>query len=315
MNWLLNLWYSWFPPALPSFSKMERKVDNSSARDWKTSAIVWAKCGLFVCTYSNSSRRDAAIDLVNPSTGESRNLIRNSFETFGRPVLHGGWWYFPCEGHSPRIVRIRDSDGRVDSGGRVQPDDYSACGTEDFFAVCKRGGGKPFLWSFISGRSGHKYRTLDGIPSGIVRSGADVVISVSDGAVSGVESTNGQVVLGACPTIAEVNRKLIALFKDGEVRDLTGVRRGSILAQTRRKPCRSVVSGGLAYWVTSNPDALYVTNGKAIRHLWDAPGPDISTGTKDGNLFDTDVAVDGDRVAVARSQANGGFEVWIGKVG
>lgn len=326
--WFSNLWYSWFPASLPSLKKMERKVDNASARDWKTSGVAVAKCGLLVCTYHNITRTDAAIDLIDLNTGKSRNLIRTNYETFGRPVLNGGWWYFPAENRVGKIVRVRDSDGRVETG-RTQPEDYSACGIDEWFPISKSqrsGGSKPRLWSFLTGKSGYQYKKLHGIASSIVKWGGQTVISVSDGAESGIESDSGAAISDdlapvrenwAVPTVNVVSGKLIAFRKNGSVMHIESMKpiKAKQIGSVGMKPCRSVSSGGVIYWTTSNPDALCATNGSKVSVLWKAPGSDLSDGTSSGSLFDTDVAVYGKRVIVVRSQQNGGYEVWMGELG
>lgn len=308
---IIDLWYSLFPKRLPEVN-LQRIVDAAGAKDWKTSAAVIAKCGYLVCTYNNVSRHNAAIDLVQPD-GRSRNLIRTDYETFGRPILVDGWWYFPCEGHAPRIVRVRDASGVVEITNMVQPDDYSACGVGHWFAVCKRGGGKPYLWSPVTGRRGYQYQHVNGIVSGIVDDSGAIAVSVSDGAVPGVESEEGWKVTGVnIPTIAACGMDLLVFRKDGAICTIgRGLR---VIGNTGMKPCRSVTAGGIVYWATSKPDVLCATNGRKTALLFPLPGPDGNDGVNRGELFDSDVAVKGDEIVVVRSQDRGGFEVWKGKI-
>lgn len=331
---ILDLIKSWFysvkpTTKLPKLKNMRRILDNASAKDWKVSSVVFAKCGILLATYHNITREDAAINLVDPKTGKSKQLLRNNNETFGRPVLRNdGWWYYPCENRGTGIVRIRDSDGKAETTRVHQPEGYSACGLNDEFAISKtgrEGGSKPRWWNYLTGKSGYANKKLHGIASAACIWKGEKVCCVSDGAESGVESDAGWAISDdlvsprenwATPTINIIGNWLIAFRKNGTVMKIVSGKpiKTELIGNIGKKPCRSVSTGSLIYWSTSNKDALAVTNGKDVSVLWEAPGSDLSDGTSSGNLFDTDVAVSGKTLAYARSQQNSGFEVWLGEV-
>lgn len=327
-QWAADLFRKVVPASLPSALDMRRLVDNAGAKDWKTASIVWAKCGLLVATYHNVTRKDSAIDLVDPKTGRVRNLIRTNNETMGKPVLRGGWWYYPAENRVGKIYRVRDSDGKVEATSRTQPEDYSCVGLDEWFPISRaanKGGSKPRLWNFVTGASGYQFRKLHGIASGFCRWAGQYIVSVSDGAESGVESDSGHAITDdlvsprenwATPTVNTVGGSLIAFRKNGTVVQIESFKpvKTRIIGNLGIKPVRSVAAGGLIFWTTSKPDALCATNGSDCKRLWTIPGVDAVDGVTRGELFDTDLTVKGSEIAVARSQQGGGFEVWIGKI-
>lgn len=325
LEWFYGVFGGIKPASMPKV-EMKRIVDSAGVKDWKTSSVTIAKCGILVCTYHNITRTDSAIDLI--SNGKSKNLIRRRDETIGKPVLNNGWWYFPSENRVSNIIRVRDADGKVETTSKIQPEDYSACGIGEWFPISlaqRKGGSKPCLWSFLSGKRGYQYKKLHGIASGICKWGGQTVISVGDGAEAGVESDAGDWITDdsaktrdnwSCPTINTVNGNLIAFMKNGTVVKIKSLKDKAIkvIGNVGLKPCRSVSNERLIFWTTSNKDALCVTNGVKCARIWDMPGSDLSDGTSSGSLFDTDVSVSGDRIVVARSQHNGGFEVWEGVI-
>lgn len=327
--WFKSLFGKISPAKIPRV-EMRRIVNNELAKDWKTSSITIAKCGLLVGTYHNITRTDAAIDLVNPSTGASKNLIRNNNETFGKPTLIGGWWYFTAENRVSRVVRIRDADGKAETTNRVQPEDYSTVASGEWFPISwaarkPESSRPPRLWSCVTGNSGYQFKKLRGIASGICKWGGKVVISVGDGSEAGVESESGDWITDdsakmrenwSTPTINTVNGSLIAFRKNGTVVEIKSLKdkEVKVIGNIGLKPCRSVSTGNLIFWTTSNKDSLCVTNGDKVARIWDMPGSDLSDGTSSGSLFDTDVDVRGSQIVIARSQQNGGFEVWVGSI-
>jgi hypothetical protein len=326
-QWFSSLFSRVVPATFPKL-EMRRIVDNAGARDWKTSSITIAKCGLLVATYHNITREDSAIDLVDPKTGKSRNILRNDNETLGKPVLSGGWWYFPAENRVGKIYRVRDADGRVETTSRTQPEDYSCVGLDKWFPISlsgRKGGSKPRLWNFITGEHGYRYKKVHGIASGFCAWAGQRVISVSDGSESGVETDAGHAITDdlvqpranwATPTINTVAGKLIAMLKDGRVIHIESFKpiKTKVIGNLGIKAVRSVSTGALIFWTTSRPDAVCATNGVECKRLWDIPGPDTKDGTSRGELFDTDLDIRGNQIAVARSQDKAGFEVWIGNI-
>ncbi len=309
IDWIYQIFRAVFPAKLPAKLSFRRILDNN-AGPWKVSAMVKAKCGLLVCTYHNTSRNDACVNLVNPNDGTERTLIRTNAETYGRPVKYGGKWYFTQEDRG-QIVIVDDATGKV-SRGRTQPTDYSTCGLGKWFAVVARAGaGYPWLWDFRDGGKGHQYKRAKGIPSAIAKDGG-YVIAVQDGAPAGIEWEDGKYLPDGAAGLERIGNRLLAFTKSGDIRVVTGGRYGPVIARYGRKYVRASQSGGIVYALTSNPDSLIVCNGDDAKLVFDFPGPDLSDGTRSGSLFDGDVVAEGKTVWVARSLHNGGYEVWKG---
>lgn len=312
IEYVYSLYRLLFSASIPDITFA--RIFKNTLSDWKVSAMVKAKCGLLVCTYNNVTRRNAAIVLLNPQTGEMRQLIATNAETYGRPVLRDGKWYFPQEENETPIVIVDDKTGAV-SRGRKHPTDYSTCGIETVFPVVGRDGRSyPWIWDFITGKSGHRFKSVRGIVSDIVRDNGQYVIAVQDGSPGGIEWENGQFLTDAASGLEKIGTRLIAFFKSGNVRVVSGGKRGEIIAMVGRKFVRTTQHKGLIFAVTSNPDSLVLCNGYDVAVAYTFPGNDLTDGTASGSLFDGDVAVEGKYVWVARSLHRGGYEVWRGKM-
>ena len=290
-------------PGLPSAGTPER-LHKNPARDVKATAVAVSKAGYLLSLYDNKSRKDSWIVLV--SGGSARTLASTRNETIGTPALVSGKWTYAMESDAKEALYLVDDASSAVSRGIRAADEYATVCVAGHIAYAN-----PVRLVGPAGDELHRFKRLDGIVSGMAARGhKEWICAVMDGKSPGIESTSGWFVPGAYPEVAVVGDQVVGFAKNGEVHLIDGGKVSKVVAATGRKPQRAVVSGGLVYWVTADPDELWVSNLSDSKRLAEWSAGDASNGASSGSLFNCGLALDGGFAVVVRSVANGGVELW-----
>lgn len=308
-RWFGKLWAE----KLPKLKRIETVFRDSNS-NMKVCSVACSSGGVLFTPYHNFTRRDSWIFRWDGNKADvlaSFAAGKDARETVGTPDRVGDWWIYPSESHGGRVIGVHDRTGHTRTY-MVQPAAYSTRCVEGVIAFSYKSEHKVQLWDILETRKLHEW-PLDqvaGIVSGIVQDGSHWIISIMAGDKPCIASTRGWRIAGKYVDIIELNGELLCFAKSGEVevRGLSNGKKLRTICDTDNKPQRARRSGGLVYWVTSNWDQLWVTNGDDVRLL--AEWKDGDKPENDGSLFGCSLDVQDDNTLyVARSINGRGYEL------
>ena len=265
---------------------------------------------VLVGSYNNRERGTSRLHVVDV-LGDRTEIWKGGEETIGQGWSGGGQWWLPVEKKNGNIIGV-PLNGAGATAATPQGGQYACRIVDGHVAVGNR------LYQIgDTGSPRASFPKLGTIISGLVCADGEWIASDDE---RGIQSASGWFIGGLVPELAVVNGRVIAFFRSGDVRLVSGGQLGRSIGKTRRKCRRAWTNGGLCWWTTAPSDGdgthgVWVTDGFSMLKVGEFPGlPESTQAGALGSLFGSAVCVDGDGdvwVAVTDETQNG-WHLWQG---
>jgi hypothetical protein len=305
----------------------------------RASQVMALKNKIAVCAYNNVSRRNSVVYTVSkngstPTVAYGSPSGENKKETIGYGTslvkLNGNDVYImPSEDmNDPHTILYVDwNTGHVGEITDVSIRTYScvSVGAVAFYASSDSGSMRDgWFYNAVSKSvvgeidSAIKKPNTPGIVVGMIKIDNEYLCACDDDGLYLSDSWHRDEV------VTEVNKiddTILAFYRNGKVKTLeissSGIENAKEIGDTELKARRSCLDtkNKVCYWTTSEPQQLWVTNGKKCKKLHDF-GPHLSTPTtSEGSAFSSAVAITEDEpnyvyVVISDLEGVGGWKLY-----